>query len=116
MRRIIPILLFLAGMPVVANAAEPNFYEKEIGSMKDCDAIFTATTPNWKNRPEFITRNLSGGRKQVVQCLPDGVVELYCDPQNRHSMAAVLEGETLPACSKITPGIKVRNVDTLIAR
>ncbi len=116
MRRIVPILLFFAGMPFAANAAEPNFYEKEIGSMKDCDAIFTATTPDWQNRPEFITRNLSGGRKQVVQCLPDGVVELSCDPQNRHAMAAVLEGETLPACSKITPGIKVRDVDTLMER
>lgn len=116
MRPIIPILLFLAGMPLMAFAAEPKFYEKEIGSMRECEAIFSNLVTPFVEQPEFIKRNLSGGRKQIVQCLPDGVAELYCDPKKHRAVAAVLEGETLPACRKRAPALKVRDADTLMVQ
>ncbi|PZU86592.1 MAG: hypothetical protein DI528_08945 [Shinella sp.] len=116
MRAIIPILLFLAGMPVTTSAAEPKFYEKEVGSMRECEALFTTLVTPFSEHSKLINRDLPGGGKQVVQCMPDGVVELHCDPKKRRAVVAVLEDETLPACRKSTPALTVRNADTLITQ
>ena len=42
-------------------------------------------------------------------------VELFCDPEANRSIVAVLEGETLPICAKLSMGLKVRKEKTLIA-
>ncbi len=116
MRRAVISLLGLFCLPALALAGEPTFYQKAITSLADCERAFSDTTPNFKRRRDFFVRRTTDGRERVINCLPDGVVELYCDPANRRSTIAVLEGETLPICAKISMGLKVRKEESLIAQ
>ncbi|GEO84368.1 MULTISPECIES: hypothetical protein [Alphaproteobacteria] len=116
MRRLFLILLGLLAAPALALAGEPTFYAKAAKSLSECEKAFSDTTPDFKRRREFIVRRTTDGRERVIQCMPDGVVELFCDPKSGRSVVAVLEGETLPACARLTIGLKVRKEKTLISQ
>ncbi|MGF0536775.1 hypothetical protein ACQQ2Q_02190 [Agrobacterium sp. ES01] len=89
------------------------FYEKTIASMAQCHDVYTAHTPDWKSRENFVRRALPGGRELISQCVPDGVSELYCDPGSKLSVVSILVDETVPACHDITPRLTVREVEAL---
>lgn len=114
MRRLLPITLFALAAPAAALAGEPTFYEKAATSLTECETAFSDKTPDFKRRRDFIVRRTTDGRERVIQCLPDGVVELFCDPKAGRSVVAVLEGETLPACARLSLGLKVRKTETLM--
>lgn len=119
MRRMILIslgLLGLLGLPALALAGEPTYYEKAASSFQECEKVFSDTTPDFKRRRDFFIRRTTDGRERVIQCLPDGVVELFCDPKANRSIVAVLEGETLPICSRLSMGLKVRKTESLIVQ
>ena len=113
MRRPLLISLGLLGLPGLALAGEPTFDEKAATSLSECEKAFSDTTPDFKRRRDFIVRRTMDGRERVIRCLPDGVVELFCDPKAGRSVVAVLEGETLPACARLSRGLKVRSEKTL---
>lgn len=116
MRRMILISLGVLALPTLALAGEPTFYQKAASSLSECEKAFSDTTPNFKRRRDFFIRRTTDGRERVIHCLPDGVVELFCDPAANRSIVAVLEGETLPICAKLSMGLKVRKEQTLIAQ
>ena len=116
MRRAVLTLLGLLCLPGLALAGEPTYYQKAITSLADCERAFSDTTPDFKRRRDFFVRRTSDGRERVINCLPDGVVELFCDPEAGRSTLAVLEGETLPICGKISMGLKMRKETSLIGK
>lgn len=117
MRMLLPAAAVLILPPAgPAHGAEHNlfFYEARIGSLADCHAIYTAHTPDWTRRENFIRRVLPDGREVISQCVADGVTELHCDAAQGRSVLAVLADETVPVCSALTPGLPVRLVDSLL--
>ncbi|MBR0558432.1 hypothetical protein J5J10_22275 [Ciceribacter sp. L1K23] len=107
------VALSTLAVPAFAGWNNLAIYNKKIATLQECHDVFNAQTPDWRKRPNFVIRSLPGGREVIAQCLPDGVSELYCDPATNRSAVAVLVDETVPACSGITPKLRVRNVDVL---
>ena len=102
------IRLFSLSVAVVATFtafahAEPKYFIRDIATLADCHKEYDTLAGGWRHHAWFMRRQLPGGREHVLNCLPDGVEELVCNPATRKLAVAINEGQSQAACRPFTP-------------